>query len=119
MTANRVVDGLPARHLAMLRAVAAGRAELTWSRVPDLYVDGRCCTDHAASAALVAAGLVTPAGPGRLGQRVPARLTPAASTVLATTRAMVPHERPDPAERAWTAFAGSGLPTPTDGVERT
>lgn len=72
----------PPRHLAMLRAVAAGRAELTASRVPDLYVDGRCCTDHTASVDLVTAGLITTTMPGRPGARVPARLTPAGVAVL-------------------------------------
>lgn len=73
---------LTARHRAMLRAVAAGRAELTCSRVPDLIVDGRCCCDHTASADLVTLGLVTAAAPGALGARVPARLTAAGAAVL-------------------------------------
>lgn len=77
---------LTTRHLAMLRAVAAGRAELTWSRLPDLYVDGRCCTDHAASALLITAGLIdraTDCGRGALTTgRVPARLTPAGAALL-------------------------------------
>jgi len=75
--------GLTARHVAMLHAVAAGRGELTCSRVPDLFVDGRCCTDHAASALLVTAGLVerqwsAATGPGR----VPARVTEAGQVLL-------------------------------------
>jgi len=74
--------GLTARHVALLRAVAAGRAEVTCSAVPDLYVDGRCCTDHAAGLVLDRAGLIG-AGDGRLGQRVPARLTPAGASLLA------------------------------------
>jgi hypothetical protein len=74
---------LAARHLAMLHAVAAGRAELTVSQVPDLIVDGRCCCDHTASADLVACGLVAGAAPGVLGGRVPARLTSAGAAVLA------------------------------------
>lgn len=77
---------LTTRHLAMLRAVAAGRAELTRSRIPDLYVDGRCCTDHAASALLITAGLIDRAGDGGRGTpaagRVPARLTPAGAALL-------------------------------------
>lgn len=73
---------LAARHVAMLRAVAAGRAELTCSRAPDLIVDGRWCCDHAASAALVDLGLVAAAASGVLGARVPARLTAAGAEVL-------------------------------------
>jgi hypothetical protein len=78
---------LAPRHRAMLRAVAAGRAELTVSRVPDLFVDGRCCTDHGASAYLAALGLITttaPAVPAAPGGRVLAVLTPAGVTALAT-----------------------------------
>jgi hypothetical protein len=78
---------LTTRHLAMLRAVASGRAELTCSRIPDLYVDGRCCTDHAASALLIAAGLIDRASDCAPGSpatgRVPARVTPAGATLLA------------------------------------
>jgi hypothetical protein len=77
---------LMTRHLAMLRAVAAGRAELTCSRIPDLYVDGRCCTDHAASALLITAGLIDRAGDcGReipATGRVPARITPTGAALL-------------------------------------
>lgn len=78
---------LTTRHLAMLRAVAAGRAELTCSRSPNLYVDGRCCTDHAASVLLITAGLIDRAGDcGReipATGRVPARVTPAGAALLA------------------------------------
>jgi hypothetical protein len=88
---------LTTRHLAMLRAVAAGRAELTCSRIPDLYVDGRCCTDHTASALLITAGLIDGATDNRATDnratdrgrgipttgRVPARLTPAGTALLA------------------------------------
>jgi len=84
---SAVNKALTTRHLAMLRAVADGRAELTSSSIPDLYVDGRCCTDHAASALLIAAGLIdradacdreTPAA-----GRVPARVTLAGAALLA------------------------------------
>jgi hypothetical protein len=116
MTASTLpAGGLAARHLAMLRAVAAGRAELTCSNVPDLFVDGRCCTDHAASALLVTAGLIAPAMTGRSGERVPARLTLAAAPLLD-----LHGSRPDPATASdgYTP-PGRGLPTPTDGVEST
>lgn len=63
------------RELAMLRAVAAGRAEITASREPDLFVDGLPCCDQSASRQLAHTGLIraaTPTGPGR---RFPAELT--------------------------------------------
>ena len=82
MITTTAAAGLSARHLAMLRAVAAGRAELTCSRCPDLFVDGRCCTDHAASALLVALGLVAAAGSGCPGARVPACVTASGRVVL-------------------------------------
>jgi hypothetical protein len=77
---------LTTRHLAMLRAVADGRAELTCSRIPNLFVDGRCCTDHAASLLLITAGLIDRAGDCDRGTealgRVPARVTPAGAALL-------------------------------------
>ncbi|GAA3578364.1 hypothetical protein GCM10022222_73930 [Amycolatopsis ultiminotia] len=51
---------LNGRALAMLRAVAAGRAELTCSREPDLRVDGLPCCDQATAHALARAGLIRP-----------------------------------------------------------
>lgn len=71
------------RSLAMLKAVAAGRAELTCSSEPDLFVDGLPCCDQSAAHELARAGLIAPVRPGALGQRVPARLTPAGHDVLA------------------------------------
>ena len=93
MTTTLLAGPLCARHVAMLRAVAAGRAEVTWSRVPDLYVDGRCCTDHAASALLVRAGLITAGDPPRTcsDRRAAARLTDAGRVLLA---AAPPTSRP-------------------------
>ena len=37
--------GTTARGIAMLRAVAAGRAKVTRSAEPDLFVDGLPCCD--------------------------------------------------------------------------
>jgi len=83
MTTTTAAAGLSSRHVAMLRAVAAGRAELTCSRVPDLYVDGRCCTDHSASALLVTAGLVAAGPEPRTATgRVPARVTAVGRALL-------------------------------------
>jgi hypothetical protein len=71
---------LPHRAIAMLRAVAAGRAELTDSREPDFRVDGLPCCDQAMAHDLVHAGLVAPAGPR--SPWMPAKLTPSGKRVL-------------------------------------
>ena len=62
------------RDRAILRAVAAGTAELTGGTHPDLMVDGRCCCDQAAARRLAQAGLIAGAT-SAVGRRVPARLT--------------------------------------------
>jgi len=93
VSASPLPDGWSARHRAMLRAVAAGRAELTCSRCPDLFVDGRCCTDHAASALLVALGLVAAASSGCPGARVPARVTASGRAVLNDLASAAPTNR--------------------------
>ena len=82
MSTPTLVELAP-RHLAVLRAVAAGRAELTGSCEPDLYVDGRCCTDHTVAGLLSRAGLITTPPPVPTGTRVVARLTPVGRAVLA------------------------------------
>lgn len=69
------------REQAILRAVAAGRAELLIGCVPDIAIDGGWC-DHAAVAKLAAEGWVRPARPGVVGERVPARITDAAVEAL-------------------------------------
>lgn len=63
------------RMIAMLRAVAAGRAELGCSCEPDLRVDGLPCCDQAAARQLARAGLVRPSAPCATGQWVRAELT--------------------------------------------
>lgn len=73
------------RHYALLRAVAAGRCQLTCSCEPDLYIDGRSCSDQQASHLLVHAGLIVQATAGGVGQRVPARLTNAGQAALSLT----------------------------------
>lgn len=72
----------PARVLAMLRAVAAGRAELTCSCEPDLFIDGLCCCDQYTAHQLARGGLIRPNAPGMVGQRVRAELTAAGHAVL-------------------------------------
>jgi len=74
------------RHCALLRAVAAGNCELTWSCEPDLFIDGRTCCDQTAAHLLARAGLIRHAARGRIGQRVPAELTDAGRAVLDATR---------------------------------
>ncbi len=68
---------LSRRDRAILRAVAGGTAELLGGSRPDLLVDGRCCCDQMAAHRLAQAGLIVGTAPAALGQRVPARLTPA------------------------------------------
>lgn len=71
------------RAVAMLRAIAAGRAVMTCSAEPDLFIDGLACCDQFAARELTHLGLVCPGNPGRAGQRVPARLTPAGLGLIA------------------------------------
>ncbi|MGD9525898.1 hypothetical protein [Pseudonocardia sp.] len=74
-------ETLTRRDRAILRAVAAGGAELLCGSGPDLLIDGRCCCDQLAARRLARAGLIAAAGPA--GERVPARLTPAGMAQLA------------------------------------
>ncbi|HWO64780.1 MAG TPA: hypothetical protein VNO31_32555 [Umezawaea sp.] len=71
-TTTRELSG---RALATLRAVGAGRAELTSAREPDLYVDGLPCCDQTVTHDLVHAGLLRPTSVVAWGQRVRAELT--------------------------------------------
>ncbi|WP_436502080.1 hypothetical protein [Actinokineospora sp. HUAS TT18] len=66
----------------MLRAVAAGRAELVLGCEPDMLVDGVACCDQVTAHDLARAGLVRPARLGLVGHRVPAALTHAGHAVL-------------------------------------
>lgn len=75
---------LHGRHRAYLRAVLDGRAEMTCSCEPDLYVDGLACCDQIAAHQLADAHLITPARPGTPDQRVPAALTPEGNALVAT-----------------------------------
>jgi hypothetical protein len=63
------------RARAMLRAVNAGRAELSCSQEPDLFVDGVPCCDQFTAHTLAHDGLIAPAISGAIGQRVPAMET--------------------------------------------
>jgi len=68
---------LSGRDGAIVRAGAAGGAELVFGAEPDLLLQGRCCCDQVAAHRLAHAGLIAPALPAGVGQRVPACLTPA------------------------------------------
>jgi hypothetical protein len=72
---------LSGRERAILRAVAAGSAELTGGSEPDLLLDGRYCCDQGAVHRLVRAGLIAPAAVALVGDRVPARLTETGRTL--------------------------------------
>lgn len=65
------------RAFAMLRAVALGRAEMSCSAEPDLFFDGLPSCDQATAHALSREGLIRPARPALVGQRVTATLTEA------------------------------------------
>lgn len=65
------------RALAMLRAVDEGRAQVTCSQEPDLFIDGVPCCDQFTAHELAHDGLIAPAHSGAIGQRVPATLTEA------------------------------------------
>lgn len=79
---SSLLESLSRRDLALLRAVAAGRCELTRRGGPVLFVDGRCCCDQSVAHRLTAEGLIA-AEPRRLGERAPAELTPAGRALLA------------------------------------
>jgi hypothetical protein len=79
MTTTSTLSG---RDRAMLRAVAAGDAELSLGTEPDLFFGGRCCCDQSAAHQLVRAGLIAAATLGLVGQRVAATITPAGRQAL-------------------------------------
>ncbi|WP_188987233.1 hypothetical protein [Saccharopolyspora thermophila] len=63
------------RERAALRAVAAGRVEITCSSEPDLYIDGVAFCDQQTAHRLAHDGLLRPVRDGRLGDVVLAELT--------------------------------------------
>jgi hypothetical protein len=81
MTTTNTLSG---RDRAILRAVAAGGAELALGTEPDLFFDGRCCCDQSAARQLVREGLIAAATLGLVGQRVAAAITPAGQQALGT-----------------------------------
>lgn len=74
-------DELSHRAVAMLRAVAQGRAVMSASCEPDLFIDGVPCCDQMAAHALAHGGYIRPDGDG--DRLVPAVLTDAGRAALA------------------------------------
>lgn len=70
------------RARAILRATHSGRVQVSLSCEPDVFIDGLAFSDQPTARTLVHAGLLRASRPGRIGERVPARLTDAGHTVL-------------------------------------
>jgi hypothetical protein len=77
------VPGITNRARAILRAVAAGRAEVSCSCEPDLRVDGLMCCDQASVRTLVHRGYIRLSAARTLGKWEPAQLTAAGLALLA------------------------------------
>ncbi|RSM37130.1 hypothetical protein DMA12_38070 [Amycolatopsis balhimycina DSM 5908] len=75
-------NALSRRAIAMLKAVAEGRAELRCSCEPDLRVDGLSCCDQNTAHDLAHAGLVRATRLVAPGQWAPAELTDAGHRAL-------------------------------------
>ncbi|MEV6716294.1 hypothetical protein AB0M48_30145 [Lentzea sp. NPDC051208] len=67
---------------AMLRAVRAGRCELSGGTEPDLFVDGVPFCDQPMAHVVVNAGLIEAERPVALCDRACARLTPAGMALM-------------------------------------
>ncbi|OLF13188.1 hypothetical protein BLA60_06430 [Actinophytocola xinjiangensis] len=80
-------EGLNHRALSMLRAVVAGRATISCSSEPDLFIDDVACCDQYMAHSLAHAGLIEPVATGAIGDLVPARLTEAGVAALAPAAA--------------------------------
>lgn len=76
-------EGLNHRATSMLRAVVAGRAQITCSSEPDLFIDNVPCCDQYTAHLLAHDGLIEPAQHGEVGELVPAQLTAAGQAALA------------------------------------
>jgi hypothetical protein len=66
----------------MLRAVVAGRAQISCAAEPDLFIDGVPCCDQYLAHTLAHDGLIEPAQKGTWGELVPAALTDAGVAAL-------------------------------------
>ncbi|MFI9813224.1 hypothetical protein [Saccharothrix variisporea] len=78
-----IAKELSNRARAMLRAVAAGRAQLSGGVEPDLYVDGLPCCDQTTTHDLVRAGLLRARRAVGLDERTDAELTDAGRAAIA------------------------------------
>lgn len=70
------------RAIALLRAVAAQRAQMSCSCEPDLFIDGVACCDQSTARSLARDGFIRPTIIGVAGGRVPAELTDAGRAVI-------------------------------------
>lgn len=70
------------RERATLRAVALGKAEMTCSSEPDLFIDGLACCDQFTARRLAHLDFVAPAQHGVPGERVRAVLTDSGRAAL-------------------------------------
>ncbi len=75
-------EGLNHRAVSMLRAVVAGRAQISCSAEPDLFIDGVPCCDQYLAHTLAHDGYIEPAQQGARGALVPAALTDAGMAAL-------------------------------------
>nr|WP_246258420.1 hypothetical protein [Amycolatopsis anabasis] len=73
--------------MAMLRAVAAHRAQMSRSCEPDLFIDGFACCDQVTAHELARDGFIRPAEAVGGNGRVLAELTEAGQAALAVTSA--------------------------------
>jgi hypothetical protein len=81
-TMSALAEGLNHRALSMLRAVVAGRAQISCSSEPDLFIDGVPCCDQYLAHTLAHDGFIEPACQGAVGVLVPAALTVAGAAAL-------------------------------------
>lgn len=84
---SALAEGLNHRALSILRAVVAGRVQLSCSSEPDLYIDGVPCCDQYLAHTLAHDGFIEPSYQGVWGSLVPAALTDAGVAALALTTA--------------------------------
>ena len=84
---SALTEGLNHRALSMLRAIVAGRAQISCSSEPDLFIDGVPCCDQYLAHQLAHEGLIEPAHQGAVGTLVPATLTVAGEAALSPATA--------------------------------
>jgi len=90
---QRTVSVVPSpRARAMLAAVADGRAEVSDSCEPDMFIDGLACCDQTLAHALTHAGLIRPIGPAMPSGRHGVALTALGVEALAMGRPMPQRE---------------------------